>query len=192
MLKIILVHDVFDNLVFRFIDHKRFAAACRLVSKTWRCLVAVLQSLFLHAAQNLARETDRIVFVHPFDNTLDQRTERTVDQRLGDADYINIILFEERLVDNGFLLVARETAVFPDQDHVDRVGVLLRKGDHLLKLRPPVRMPARDGFLEDELFCDDNPVLLRVVQEKTLLRIRREFCLIRGADADVESTIFKC
>ena len=82
MLKIILVHDVFDNLVFRFIDHKRFAAACRLVSKTWRCLVAVLQSLFLHAAQNLARETDRIVFVHPFDNTLDQRTERTVDQWL--------------------------------------------------------------------------------------------------------------
>ena len=59
-----------------------FAAACRLVSKTWRCLVAVLQGLFLHAAQNLARETDRIVFVHPFDNTLDQRAERTVDQWL--------------------------------------------------------------------------------------------------------------
>ena len=51
-------------------------------------------------------------------------------------------------------------------------------------------MPAGDGFLEDELFCDDNPVLLRVVQEQTLLRIRREFGLIRGADADVESTIF--
>ena len=56
MLKIILVHDVFDNLVFRFIDHKRFSATCRLVSKTWRCLVAVLQSLFLHAAQDF---TDR-------------------------------------------------------------------------------------------------------------------------------------
>ena len=70
------------------------------------------------------------------------------------------------------------------------MGVLLRKGDHLLKFWPPVGMPAGDGFLEDELFCDDNPVLLRVVQEQTLLRIRREFCLIRGADADVESTVF--
>ena len=52
MFEVVLIHDVFDNPVFRFIDHKRFAVACRLVSKTWRCLIAVLQGLFLHAAQD--------------------------------------------------------------------------------------------------------------------------------------------
>lgn len=50
-------------------------------------------------------------------------------------------------------------------------------------------MPAGDRFFENELFCNDNPVFLRVVQKQTLLGIRREFCLIRGTDADVESTI---
>ena len=93
MLEVILVHDVFDDLIFRFVNYERLAAACGMVSQTGRCLITVLQCFFLHTAQDFAGETDGVVFIHPFDDTLDQCTEWTVDQRLGNTDHIHITFF---------------------------------------------------------------------------------------------------
>ena len=121
ILIIIQVHDIRYHGILGFVDLEGFSVAYSLISKAWSSLVAVLQSFFFHSSQNLTRKTDRVVFVHPLNDTLDQGTKRPVYKRLRYADNVHVIFLEHTLVYNGFLLITGESGVFPDQYHINRV-----------------------------------------------------------------------
>ena len=55
IVEIVLIHDILDDPVFVFIDHKWTSATHCIISQTGRGLVAVLQCFFLHTADHFSR-----------------------------------------------------------------------------------------------------------------------------------------
>ena len=143
------------------------------IAKTGRRLIAFLQGFFFHATQDLTRQSNGIVFIHPFDDALDQAAKRSLDQWLRHTDHIYIVFFEHTLVNNGLFLIAGETTEFPYQDHINRVRRLLRQGDHLLKLRTLLCVPAGNTLSKDKVPGNNHVILLGVIQQKAFLCIRR-------------------
>ena len=160
------------------------------IAKTGRCLIAFLQGFFFHATQDLTRQSNGIVFIHPFDDALDQAAKRSLDQWFRYTDHVYIILLEHTLVYDRLFLVTGETTEFPYQDHINGVRGLLRQGDHLLKLRALLCMPAGNTLSKDKVSGYNHIILLSIIQQKTFLRIRRKFCLVLCRDADVKTCHF--
>ena len=119
VLVIIQIHDIRYHSIFSFVDLIGLPVSYSLIAETGRGLVAILESFFFHASQNFSRETDRVIFIHPLNDALDQASKGTVNKWLGYAYDIYVILFEHALVDNGFLLIAGKSGIFPDQYHID-------------------------------------------------------------------------
>ena len=143
------------------------------IAKTGRCLIAFLQGFFFHATQDLTRQSNGIVFIHPFDDALDQAAERSLNQWFRYTDHVYIILLEHTLVYDRLFLVTGETTEFPYQDHINGVRGLLRQGNHLLKLRALLCMPAGNTLSKDKVSGNNHIVFLGVIQQKAFLCIRR-------------------
>ena len=143
------------------------------IAKTGRRLIAFLQGFFFHATQDLTRQSNGIVFIHPFDDALDQAAKRSLDQWFRYTDHVYIILLEHTLVYDRLFLVTGETTEFPYQDYINRMGWLLRQSDHLLKLRALLRMPAGNTLSKDKVSGYNHIILLSIIQQKALLCIRR-------------------
>ena len=142
----------------------------------------------LHTPEDLAGKADAVVFVHPFNNPLDQAAEGAVDGWLGDADNLDTALPQEhRLIDDAFLLVPGEAGELPDQDR--RKGVVLAFGgaDHPLELRAFIGFAAADAlFLPKNVLVGEDQVMgFGVVPEKLQLAVGAVFCLVVGADPDI-------
>ena len=160
------------------------------IAKTGRRLIAFLQGFFFHATQDLTRQSNGIVFIHPFDDALDQAAKRSLDQWFRYTDHVYIILLEHTLVYDRLFLVTGETTEFPYQDHINGVRGLLRQGNHLLKLRALLCVPAGNTLSKDKVPGNNHVILLSIIQQKTFLRIRRKFCLVLCRDADVKTCHF--
>ena len=132
---IIQIHDKCDDSILALINHKRLSTTDSSVAKRRYRLVSMLQSFFLHAAQHLTGQPDRIVFIHPFYDSFNQTSKRTIYKRLRYTDYIDIILLKHAFIHDRLFLVPGESRELPDQDHVDRMRRLLRKRDHPLEFR---------------------------------------------------------
>ena len=143
------------------------------IAKTGRRLIAFLQGFFFHATQDLTRQSNGIVFIHPFDDALDQAAKRSLDQWFRHTDHIHIVFLEHALVNNGLFLIAGKTTEFPHQDHINGVRGLLRQGDHLLKLRALLCVPAGNTLSKDKVPGNNHVILLGVIQQKAFLCIRR-------------------
>ena len=143
------------------------------IAKTGRRLIAFLQGFFFHATQDLTRQSNGIVFIHPFDDALNQAAKRSLDQWLRHTDHIHIVFLEHALVNNGLFLIAGKTTEFPHQDYINRMRWLLRQGDHLLKLRALLRVPAGNTLSKDKVPGNNHVILLGVIQQKAFLCIRR-------------------
>ena len=143
------------------------------IAKTGRRLIAFLQGFFFHATQDLTRQSNGIVFIHPFDDALDQAAKRSLDQWFRYTDHVYIILLEHAFVYDRLFLVTGETTEFPYQDHINGVRGLLRQGDHLLKLRALLCMPARNTLSKDKVSGYNHIILLSIIQQKAFLCIRR-------------------
>ena len=143
------------------------------IAKTGRRLIAFLQGFFFHATQDLTRQSNGIVFIHPFDDALDQAAKRSLDQWFRYTDHVYIILLEHAFVYDRLFLVTGETTEFPYQDHINGVRGLLRQGDHLLKLRALLCMPAGNTLSKDKVSGYNHIILLSIIQQKALLCIRR-------------------
>ena len=63
-------------------------------------------------------------------------------------------------------------------------------GNHLLKLRALLRVPAGNTLSKDKVSGNNHVILLGIIQQKTFLRIRRKFCLVLCRDADVKTCHF--
>ena len=142
------------------------------IAKTGRRLIAFLQGFFFHATQDLTRQSNGIVFIHPFDDALDQAAKRSLDQWLRYTDHVYIILLEHTLVYDRLFLVTGETTEFPYQDHINRMRWLLRQSNHSLELRALLRMPAGNTLSKDKISGNDHVILLGIIQQKALLCIR--------------------
>ena len=55
----------------------------------------------------------------------DRASKGTVNKWLGYAYDIYVILFEHALVDNGFLLIAGKSGIFPDQYHLSLIHIFV-------------------------------------------------------------------
>lgn len=179
----VLVEYIFDDLGLFRNDSKRLPVANSLIAETGCRLISAAHCLFRHAAHDLAGQVDRVVFIHPLNDPLDQAAKRAIDQRLRDAHDIDaVLLLEHGLIDDRFLLIPGEPAELPDEDQGEGRLIRLRDADHLLKLRPLIRLSAGDAVLhEDILRRDKNIVSLRIVQEQPLLGVRRELFLLVSA-----------
>ena len=165
MMVYVLVEDIFDDLGLFRNDDKRLPVANGRVAERGRRLIPAAHGFFCHATYDLAGQVDRIVFVHPLNDPFDQAAKRAIDQWLCDAHDIDaVLLLEHGLVDDRFFLIPGEPAELPDEDQRERRLIRLRDADHLLKLRPLIRLPARNAVLyEDILRRDKNIVSLRIV-----------------------------
>ena len=143
------------------------------IAKTGRCLIAFLQGFFFHATQDLTRQSNGIVFIHPFDDALNQAAERSLNQWFRYTDHVYIILLEHTLVYDRLFLVTGETTEFPYQDHINGVRWLLCQSDHPLELRTFLRMPAGNTLSKDKVSGNNHVILLGIIQQKALLCIRR-------------------
>ena len=153
-------------------NDRRLAPLCNPVSQRRPGLIASPLGLLPHSPGNFPGEPDGVVFVHPFNDALDQAAEGTVHKRLGDADHVYImLLFQQRLVDNAFFLVPGKPAELPDKDAVHRMLRRLGLGDHLLKLWPLLSLPAGDADLIEDL-QDNDAVLVCIFLEELCLGIR--------------------
>ena len=143
------------------------------IAKAGRRLIAFLQGFFFHATQDLTRQSNGIVFIHPFDDALNQAAKRSLDQWFRYTDHVYIVLLEHALVYDRLFLVTGETTEFPYQDHINGVRGLLRQSNHLLKLRALLRMPAGNTLSKDKVSGYNHIILLSIIQQKALLCIRR-------------------
>ena len=73
-----LFHNKGYGFKFFFVDHKRSAFSHCIISKTWTCLVSLAKGFFFHSPFYLPGKAYGIVFVHPFNDPLDQSAERPV------------------------------------------------------------------------------------------------------------------
>ena len=140
-----------------------------------------------HAAPDLSGQVQAVIFVHPFDDALDETAEGAVDEGLRDADHLHAVPAEEGLIHDGFLLVPGEAGELPDQDHVEGPGLLPGGGDHPLELRALVGLSPADAvlLLENELRGQEKAVLFGVVADDFELAVRGVFQLVVGGDPDV-------
>ena len=190
MIICVLPENNLDNLGFLRHDHRRLPMVNDPVPERRARLIAAALRLFHHAAGNLSRKPDRVIFIHPFNDPLDQAAKRSICKRLRDTDHIHIMLFlQERLIDDTFLLITGKTAEFPDKDCIHRMIRRLRLGDHLLKLRALLGFPAGDTELIEDIGYND-PILQGVILQELRLRVRRKFLLTGSRDSDIAITIF--
>ena len=79
------------------------------IAKTGRRLIAFLLGLFFYATQDLTRQSNGIVFIHPFDDALDQAAKRSLDQWFRYTDHVYIILLEHAFdtIDSSWLRAKR-------------------------------------------------------------------------------------
>lgn len=153
---------------------------------------AALPHALGHAAAHFGAEVHAVKRVEPLDDALDQPAERPLDQRLGDADDVDaVLLFEQRLIDDAFLLIAGEAREFPDEDDLERARLLLRRRDHAQEAGPLLGAAAADAVVaEDEFLRDHDVVLLRVVLDQLDLAFGAVIELVVGRDADVRRADF--
>ena len=149
------------------------------------------QRILCHAAHHFPGEADGVVFVHPLDDPLDQGAKRSVDKWLGHAHHIDVVLFQEWFVHNGFLLIPGKTGEFPHEDRIDRVLFGLRQRNHLLKCRTFVCFPSGDSVILKNIFHGDiGVVVFCIIHQQTKLRIRGKFFLLVGGYTDVDGAGF--
>ena len=114
-----------------------------------------------HGALDFPRKPDGVVFVHPFQNALDQPAERPLYQRLRYADDFDIVLSEHGLVDDALLLIPRETRELPDQNAVKGVPGLFRGGNHAPERRTLRRCPAGNPLVYVDMLLRDGTAVGR-------------------------------
>ena len=137
--------------------------------------------LLVHASLDLAGQADAVKLVHPFNDTLNQRSERGVVKRLGDADHIDAGAAEHGLVENALLLVAGKSTVFPHKDCVEGPFLLLGQRDHILKRPAPFGIAAGNTVLnKDELVRHDHVVRCSVIADQFQLTVKAVFILPLG------------
>ena len=112
------------------------------VSQRRPTLVGTTQSILCHSPGNITGKSDRVKFIHPLNNALDQAAEWAFNQWLGDTDHIHM-------------------AFIP---HIKGMLVRLGGSDHLLELWPLIRLPAGNTiFRVDVLVGHDHIVAFGIV-----------------------------
>ena len=143
------------------------------------------QSFLFHATLYLTGEPYGIIFIHPFDNTFDKRTKRTVYERFRDTDNFHIIFLEHTFIYDGFFLVSSKPREFPYQYHIKGMRGLFCHCNHFLKLWTFLGVTAGNTLAENKFFTGYEIVLLCVFQQQSFLSIRRQFCLILRGNTDI-------
>ena len=151
---------------FQHVGTWQFETAKNLIDRDVykRQLVAISESFFFHTSQDFSGEPDRVIFVHPLNDTLDQGAKRTVYKWLRYAYYLHMIFLEHTLVYDRLLLITGKSGVFPDQYHINRMRGLFGNTNHTLKLRTLLHMPAGNTFGKDKIIGDNDTVLFCIVQ----------------------------
>ena len=98
---------------------------------------------------------------------------------------VNIRQYHEKQIQNSWFTSTTDGTMLGQ-----KVRGLLRQGNHLLKLRALLCMPAGNTLSKDKVSGNNHVILLSVIQQKTFLRIRRKFCLVLCRHTDIESCYF--
>ena len=156
------------------------------VAEGGRGLQLALLGVDGHGALDLLGEADGVKFVHPLNDALDQRAERPGDQRLGDGHDVHAALgAEDGFIENALLLVPGKSGKLPHQeDGEGRAG--LGGGDHSLELRAAVGFLAGNTGVNIDMVGEQNEAVgFAVFLNFHQLRLRGEFSLVIGGDADI-------
>ena len=58
--------------------------------------------------------------------------------------------------------------------------------NHFLELFSLLHITSGDTLHKDRILLDNDPITFGIVQEQTLLRVRRQLILLMGADTDIQ------
>ena len=181
--------DALYNVCLQGIRFRGIPASDRNIAERGNGLVAAAHGFFRHAAQDFAGQTDGVIFVHPFNDAFNQGTKWAVHHGFGNTDNFYVITLEHGLIYNGFLLVACEPAVFPDQDNVERVLLGFCPGNHFLESGAFGCSPSGNAVFHVNVGRGyDDIVFLGVVKYEAFLRVRRKLLLFVCRNADISGS----